>query len=85
MTEGHLVATTVTTAPAFQASPPRRLFPIAAFAEYGQFNRNYDVMPDDRRFLMLRRGEAAPTRLVMVLNWREQLRPGPPSRPTGGR
>jgi hypothetical protein len=75
----------VTTTPAFQALPPRRLFPIAPFAEYGQFNRNYDVMPDDRRFLMLRRGEAAPTRLVVVLNWWEQLRAGPASRPVPGR
>ena len=85
VTEGHLVAATVTTTPTFQASPPRRLFPIAPFAEYGQFNRNYDVMPDDRRFLMLRRGEDAPTRLVMVLNWREQLRDGSSSPPFPGR
>ena len=43
------------------------------FAQYGIFNRNYDVMPDDRRFLMLRKNEDSGTRLVAVFNWRAQL------------
>ena len=40
---------------------------------YGVFNRNYDVMPDDRRFLMIRRDEEQTTRLMAVFNWRAQL------------
>ncbi|HZI30677.1 MAG TPA: protein kinase [Gemmatimonadaceae bacterium] len=73
VTEGHLVSAAVTTSPSFQASPPARLFPIASFVLYGVFNRNYDVMPDDRRFLMIRRDEEQTTRLMAVFNWRAQL------------
>jgi dipeptidyl aminopeptidase/acylaminoacyl peptidase len=73
VTEGHLVSAAVTTAPSFQIAPPQRLFPIAPFVLYGIFNRNYDVMPDDRRFLMIRREEGPTTRLVAVFNWRSQL------------
>ena len=75
ITEGHMVSAAVTTAPAFQVSSPQRLFPIAQFVLYGIFNRNYDVMPDDRRFLMIRRDEEPTTRLVAVFNWRAQLAP----------
>ena len=71
--EGHLVSAAVITGPSFQVAPPQRLFPIAPFVLYGIFNRNYDVMPDDRRFLMIRRDEAQTTRLVAVFNWRSQL------------
>jgi serine/threonine-protein kinase len=74
ITEGHLVAAAVTTTEVFQAAPPQRLFRIAPFAEYGIFNRNYDVMPDDKRFLMIQRNEEPTTRLVAVFNWRAQLR-----------
>ena len=73
VTEGHLVSAAVTTSPTFQASPPRRLFPTLPFVLYGVFNRNYDVMPDDRRFLMIRREEEQTTRLMAVFNWRAQL------------
>ena len=73
VSEGHLVSAAVTTAPGFQVSPPQRLFPAGQFVLYGIFNRNYDVMPDDRRFLMIRRDEEQSTRLVAVFNWRSQL------------
>ena len=36
-------------------------------------NRNWDIMPDDRRFLMIRRDEEQSTRLVAVFNWHAQL------------
>jgi serine/threonine-protein kinase len=75
VTEGHLVSARVTSASPFQLSPPGRLFPIRPFVMYGVFNRNYDVMPDDRRFLMIRRDEEQSTRLVAVFNWRSQLVP----------
>ncbi len=73
VTEGHLVSAAVTTSPSFQASPPQRLFPVAPFVLYGVFNRNYDVMPDGRRFLMIRRDEEQITRLMAAFNWRAQL------------
>ena len=73
ITEGHLVAARITTAPSFQAAPPERLFSVAPFGIYGSFNRNYDVMPDDRRFLMIRSDAEPTTRLVAVFNWRAQL------------
>jgi hypothetical protein len=71
--DGHLVAATVTTTPEFQVSAQRRLFPVQGYAVYGHFNRNYDVTPDDRRFLMLRNADEATTRLVAVFNWRSQF------------
>jgi len=73
ISEGHFVSAAVTTTPSLQVSPPQRLFPIAPYVTYGIFNRNYDVMPDDRRFLMIRRDEEQTTRLVTVFNWRAQL------------
>jgi dipeptidyl aminopeptidase/acylaminoacyl peptidase len=73
VSEGHLVSAAVTTAAGFQVSPAQRLFPAGQFVLYGIFNRNYDVMPDDRRFLMIRRDEEQSTRLVAVFNWRSQL------------
>ena len=74
ITEGHMVAATVTTTPEFQVVSQQRLFSVQPFAVYGFFNRNYDVTPDDRRFLMLRNNDEATTRLVAVFNWRDQLR-----------
>ncbi|HEX6313247.1 MAG TPA: protein kinase [Gemmatimonadaceae bacterium] len=73
ITEGHMVSATVTTAPTFQLSTPKPLFPIAPYVMYDIFNRNYDVTPDDRQFLMIRRDEEQSTRLVAVFNWRNQL------------
>jgi len=73
ITEGHLVAAAVTTTTTFQAAPPQRLFSILPFATYGIFNRNYDIMPDDKRFMMIQRNEEPTTRLVAVLNWRAHL------------
>jgi serine/threonine-protein kinase len=75
ISEGYFVSSPVTTAPTFEASPPRRLFPIAPFVTYGVFSRNYDVMPDDQRFLMIRRDAELSTRVVAVFNWRAQLQP----------
>ena len=49
------------------------VFFSSAFVLYGVFNRNYDVMPDGRRFLMIRRDEEQITRLMAAFNWRAQL------------
>ena len=34
----------------------------------------YDVSPDDQRFVMLRNEGAADSELVLVLNWLEELK-----------
>ncbi|HEX7123921.1 MAG TPA: protein kinase [Gemmatimonadaceae bacterium] len=71
--DGYLVSSAVTTTPEFRASPPERLFSVAPYFDYGEFNRNYDVLPGDTTFLMLRKNDEGTTRLVAVLNWRAQL------------
>jgi serine/threonine-protein kinase len=76
ITEGHLVAAAVQTIPEFQVTSQQRLFSVQNFAQYGHFARNYDVTPDDRRFLMLRNTDLASTRLVAVFNWRSQFSDG---------
>jgi hypothetical protein len=62
----------VTLGAAFQARPPRVLFPATGMAS-DYFHRSYDVGPDDRRFLMIRASEGE-TELVLVVNWFEELR-----------
>lgn len=74
ISNGNFVASSVVTSPTFVAAAPRLLFSFTPYLQYGAFNRNYDVMPDGRRFLMIRREEQTSTRLVAVFNWRAQLR-----------
>ncbi len=66
----------VSLAPVFSAGRPSLLFqgayekrPLAGAAA------NYDVAPDGRRFVMIKRaGEPAPQQIVLVLNWLDGLK-----------
>jgi hypothetical protein len=50
----------------------RRLFDSAGF--YVNRFHSYDVSPDGKRFLMIRRDpESAPRQLNVILNWSEEL------------
>jgi serine/threonine-protein kinase len=70
----QMVVVEVGTEPKFSASRPHVLFE-RRYEHLPWNERNYDVTPDGRRFLMVK-GEAAPkaAHLVLVLNWFEELK-----------
>lgn len=77
-----MMAVTVVTSPYFKASAPRQLWEgtysqgiAASCGMPGVSSSNYDVTADGQRFLMVRDEDqsAASTRIVVVLNWAEQL------------
>jgi hypothetical protein len=76
---GLLAGVPIQTAPSFIVGRPRTLIQTRYVA--GVNARTYDVSPDGRRFLMIKEtanddaGEnAAPARMVVVLNWHEELK-----------
>jgi hypothetical protein len=70
---GDMVSATVTTQPTFAVGHQAVLFQGAAFLR-DDSHREYDVSPDDRRFLMVRpRNTGANANLVMVENWFTEL------------
>jgi len=79
--EDSLVAVSVSLAPVLRVGSPRALFATEPYVVGGpRGSPGYDVHPDGRRFLMIRRG-ATTRELVVVLNWFDQLR-GVRRRPT---
>lgn len=80
----EMVEARVSTAPAFTILDRQTLFPIGPEFRQSDEYTLYDVSPDDRRFLMLRR-EARETReLILVLNWLEALRERVPTQSAPG-
>jgi len=75
MGDAFMSVAVATTGSRFQASPPRRLFEGRYFrVGLDLFPVAYDVMPDGRRFVMVKDDEeAAPTQLHVVLNWFQDL------------
>ena len=73
---GHTVlAVEITAASSFEPGIPRPLFDGNYLFPRGQNNpREYDVSPDGKRFLMVRREPGStPTRINLVFNWLEEL------------
>lgn len=75
---GALMGVTVGGGATFGAGPATRVLERAWFDGAGlTAPATYDVSPDGRRFLMIRRSDsgasAAPVRMVVVLNWFEEL------------
>ncbi|MEJ2202878.1 MAG: protein kinase [Gemmatimonadota bacterium] len=68
----NMVAVPVPPGPTFSPGPQRVLFPAADF-ELSPFDRNYDLSPDGERFLMVQGGRA-PTQIVVVFGFDEELR-----------
>ena len=72
------MAVDVKLAPSFEHGSPRVLFDarmIGGVGSVGSFR--YDVAPDGRRFLVITRPsteEAAPTSIVVALNWTSSLK-----------
>jgi serine/threonine-protein kinase len=69
-----MVVATVRTAPTFAVTRTSTLFPSRDYQTDGQ-GAAYDVTPDAKRFLMIRKlGPDAPDQVVVVDNWIEALR-----------
>jgi len=67
-----MVAVPVSTSPSFRAGRGTALFDDKPYLSH-EVGAAYDVHPDGRRFLMIRRGAETP-QVVVVLNWFDQLR-----------
>ncbi len=70
--EQGMVAAAVATSPSFRVGGRKVLFDDKAYLSH-PVGAAYDVHPDGRRFLMIRRGSEGP-QVVVVLNWFAQLR-----------
>jgi hypothetical protein len=59
---------------AFRAEPPRELFTVPTMND--QRRSTYDVTADGQRFLVLlpQEGDQAQAKLIVVLNWFEEVR-----------
>jgi serine/threonine-protein kinase len=70
---GDMVAAEITTQPVFAVGRQTVLFAGSDYA-LNDSHRQYDVSPDDRRFLMIReRGGGERTNLILVDNWFQEL------------
>ena len=69
----ELVAVQVSTDSSFTAGTQDVLFSVADYMR-SPANAQYDVSPDDERFMMRQIGEAAAIELIWVDNWAEELR-----------
>jgi serine/threonine-protein kinase len=70
--------------PAWNATPPRQVAGRGYFRGNFAAASTYDISPDGRRFLMIKRGDTAegsnPVALVVVQNWFEELKRAVPLR-----
>lgn len=68
----QVLAVDIQTTPSFRAGTPKVLF-----EEHGSYAQFYDVSPDGKRFLMVKRPDSAQPSAIqatVVLNWFEELR-----------
>lgn len=69
----EMLAVDIETEPEFRRSKPRVIFKDVYESEH-RADRNYDISPDGRRFLMLKSARPfAAAELTVVLNWRTSL------------
>jgi len=75
--DGKLMSVPVDMSDGFSPGVPAPLFDTAPYF-FGGMGRNYDVAPDDERFVMVKNptsaGAASSTPIVVVLNWAETLK-----------
>jgi Tol biopolymer transport system component len=70
----RLMAVDVAPGATFVAGTPRALFPLTGYRN-ARNRQQYDVAPDDRRFLMIREPDnGGPGTVVYVDNWLAELR-----------
>jgi serine/threonine-protein kinase len=77
LTGNKMMAVPVLAGSAFMAGAPQMLFQTNLLSPFA--GRSYDVSPDGRRFLIIKDARAtdasaAPSQLVVVLNWMQELR-----------
>jgi len=72
------MAVRVQTEPTFASGNPEVVFERRYYAPSGfAVGRTYDISLDGTRFLMIKEGgsdETAPTEIILVLNWFEELK-----------
>jgi serine/threonine-protein kinase len=69
----QMMAVPITLAPTFVAGAPRPLFSLSGYRE-ARNRQQYDVSPDDRRFVMIREfSTGTPDNVVYVENWLAEL------------
>ena len=77
---GRAASVPVETAPSFRAGTPTVMFDLPPFyRSAARIGRQWDIAPDGERFLIMNPGEAATSehsqsRIVVVLNWVEELK-----------
>jgi eukaryotic-like serine/threonine-protein kinase len=75
---GALMGMKVSRGPSWAATPPAQIVKSGYFTNPIDPAHTYDVSPDGRRFLLIKRvggpQSAAPASLVVVLNWTEELK-----------
>ena len=71
--EGNMIAVPVTPGQGFQTGQQTVLFSAAPFSS-NAFGRQYDVMPDGQRFVMIRGQSDAAVHVVVVFNFLEELK-----------
>jgi Tol biopolymer transport system component len=73
LNEGAMMVARIDEEPSFTWDTPRVLFE-GDYVFSDNFGRPYDVAPDGRRFLMMKRVDSSPRRSIhIVLNWHEEL------------
>jgi tRNA A-37 threonylcarbamoyl transferase component Bud32/WD40 repeat protein len=72
-TDDSLYVAQIGTGPGFQVLSRRALFDASPYMRFAPFNRDYDVWPDGRRFVFLRRNEVDGD-FVVVFNWLDELK-----------
>ena len=71
--KGDMVSAEIPAGPTFSVGKQRTLFPMGQFAGNGPVH-SYSLSPDNKRFVVLREGEAGqPGELVVAENWTRQL------------
>jgi Tol biopolymer transport system component len=70
--EDAMVAVEIETTPGFTAGTQRVLFSTVDYENDTPFHRNYDVLPDDKGFVMIE--ATSRVSYVLVLNWFEELK-----------
>ena len=68
----RLMAVKVRTTPDFEAAPPAELFASDRLV-WEDIVREYDITPDGERFVVIEREESGAKRILVTLNWFEEL------------
>ena len=80
VSSGRAVSVRIETTPTFRPGTPTVMFDLPPFyRSAARIGRQWDIAPDGERFLIMNPGEGATgehsqSRIVVVLNWHEELK-----------